>query len=133
MVYDTEKNIIVKDYGINRRTPISPLKTVLVLAADAETIAIEVMETSSSPERIVTVTSFGIDDLRSFNLIGVDTGTFGNELIEMGEILSIIPNYFLNRQTIRIRVLVQDSFLLWADGFFALWNDGDKIKVESEI
>lgn len=132
-LYDTEKNIIVKDFGINRRDPLSPLKTVLVLAADAEVVAIEVMETSSSPERIVTVTSFDIDDLRSFNLIGVDTGTFGNEFIEIGEILSIVPNHFLNRQTIRIRVLSQLGFLLWSDGGFALWEDDGKIKVESDV
>lgn len=105
-LYDAQKTEVVVNYLINKREPISPLKTVLVNESDAQALAIEIMETSAAPIRkIVVNTTELLTDLRFFDIIGIDTGTFNNVNIEYGEVLGISPNYDEFTQTIEVRIV----------------------------
>ena len=103
--YSVERANVVKDYKIDRRDPLSPVKTVLSDVADCENLAIEIMETSKQPERKIEVQIFEILDLQIFDIIGIDTGLFNETNIEYGEILNIEPDYINKRQKITIRVI----------------------------
>jgi len=132
-LYSAEKNSVVLLYGINRREPISPLKTLLTTVADAENLALEVMATSKQPERVIEVTCRGfIKNPRLFSIFKVDTGTYKNPVYEYGELLGIAPDLINKSQTFTIRVIpgysgASDALIysgnVYSDGVELLTNE----------
>jgi len=116
-VYAVDRDDIIVNYNINRREPISPLKTILFDEADVLALAIEVMSTSAGPERIITVEHDTIIKARLFSIIGIDTGLFGNERFEYGEILELSPDYKSMTQVITMRTIPGYAPLIFKMGF----------------
>ena len=105
-LYDDEKSEIINQYGINRRDPLSPVKSVLTEESDSENLALEIMDTSTRPERIIKTDPVEINkDARIFKMIAIDTGQYDNELLEYGEILSIVPDYLNNIEEYNVRII----------------------------
>lgn len=116
-IYSENREDVVTKYSIDRRDPLSPVETVLADEADVDTLAAELMETSTDPTRYITTqTTDLLTNVRFFDIVGIDIGTFGNEFIEYGELLSIIPNYNEFTHDIRIRVIPDYSPLLYVQG-----------------
>jgi len=116
-VYTVDRDDVIVNYNINRREPISPLKTILFDEADVLALAIEVMSTSAGPERIITVEHDTIIKARLFSIIGIDTGLFGNERFEYGEILELSPDYKSMTQVITMRTIQGYAPLIFKMGF----------------
>jgi len=116
-VYTVDRDDVIVNYNINRREPISPLKTILFDEADVLALAIEVMSTSAGPERIITVEHDTIIKARLFSIIGIDTGLFGNERFEYGEILELSPDYKSMTQVITMRTIPGYVPLIFKMGF----------------
>ena len=109
--YSDKKSEVISNYGINRKTPLSPVQTILFAQSDAEDIAEEIMETSDQPSREITGTTVEyIEDAKLFDIIGIDTGRYGSENLEYGEILNITPDYFNDRQRFTIRTIDDPVF-----------------------
>ena len=110
--YSDSKSDVISNYGINRKTPLSPVQTTLYDVADVEALAVEIMSTSSKPAREITFTTVEfIDDVKLFDIIGVDTGRYGSENMEYGEVLEIAPDYFNVRQRFKIRTIEDPVFM----------------------
>jgi hypothetical protein len=116
-VYSDLKTEIIAEYTIDRREPLSPVETVLADEADVEPLAVEIMDTSAAPVRRINVESLELlTEIRFFDIVGIDTGTFGNENIEYGEFLSIEPDYNEYTQSITIRIIPGYEPLFYAEG-----------------
>ncbi len=116
--YIFRDNTVVGKYGVDKREPLSPVKTILVNESDAQAVAEEIAETSTDPQRLIGVTKTEINkDIKVFDVVSVDTGEFGNESIEYGEILSINPDYLGKAQTYSIRALLDYVPLETIEGF----------------
>jgi len=93
-------------FGIDTRDPISPVKTVLINESDAIATANEIAETSTTPERIVTTEKTTVNkEINIFNIVSIDTGEYGRESTEYGEVLSINPDYISKRQSYKCRII----------------------------
>ena len=104
-VYTDEAARVIADYGINRREPISPLKTVLTELTDVEGLAVDVMETAGYGETTPEFEKPQIEkSLSLFECIGVDVGRHDSPLYAYGEILQIQPDYLKDIEKIKIRV-----------------------------
>lgn len=116
-VYSDQKLEVITNYTIDRREPLSPVKTVLANQSDVKPLAIEIMETSAAPIRKINTESVDLlRDVRFFAIVGIDTGTLGNENIEYGELLTIDPNYNEFTQSIIIRTILDYEPLLYLQG-----------------
>jgi hypothetical protein len=107
IVYTDDRAAVVRNYGVDKRDPISPVKTALTLQSDADDTAEKIAATSSAPERRITIPQKDIDKgLKDFNIIGVDTALLQEDpYIEYGELLQNNPDYNTNNQSLVIRVL----------------------------
>lgn len=103
-LYDAEKDEIIARYGINRRTPLSPIKTVLHNLVDVQALAISIMQIYSSPDKNIIVQSLRLLGRNLFDIIGIDVGRHDNQDILYGEVLEIAPDYLAvnEKETIRI-------------------------------
>lgn len=109
---------VTSRYGIDRRDPISPVKTLLVNEAEAIAIAEEIAETSTDPQRIIGTTKKNVNkEIRLFDIVSVDTGELGEEKIEYGEVLNISPDYIGKRQTYTIRIVPDYEAPIILEGF----------------
>jgi hypothetical protein len=116
-IYTDDRLTVISNYTIDRREPLSPVETILVTESDVDDLAKEIMETSAAPVRRIKVDSLDLlTDTRFFQIVGIDTGTFGNENIEYGELLTIEPNYNEFTQNITIRVIPNYVPLEYAQG-----------------
>lgn len=104
-IYSETQEQTIRDYGINRRDPLSPVKTVLTEPADVAALGDEIMDTSADPVRLISATDQDIKEVRVFDIIAIDTGNFGNERLEYGEVLKIFPDYFSHTQSYEIRIV----------------------------
>jgi hypothetical protein len=117
-VYTDDSETVIRDYSIDRRDPLSPVKTVLNDVSDVEDLAIEIMETSASPNRLIKAISINIlTGVRLFSIIGIDTGVNGQENIEYGELLNLDPDYNKFTQSVDIRVIPDYSPLTYIQGW----------------
>lgn len=116
-LYTDDKTEVVNNYLIDRREPLSPVETVLVNESDVIDLAIELMETSAAPTRKILTQSVDLLlNTRFFQIVGIDTGTFGNENIEYGELLTVDPDYNEFTQAVEIRVIPGYTPLTYEQG-----------------
>jgi hypothetical protein len=106
-VEDTNsRETVIQTFGLDRREPLSPLKTVLSDRADALAIAEEIMETSADVESPVTIevpyrTGFV---LYPFDMVTLDIGRYGQADWKSCEVLSVKPDY--NNYSVQIEARV---------------------------
>jgi hypothetical protein len=106
IIYSNDREDTIRNYAIDRREPISPLKTILFNKADAVAIAAQVMETSADPERKIRLQAKGIyKEINIFDIIDVDTQSYDGEEMERAEVLYFQPDYLNNTQTITARTI----------------------------
>lgn len=105
-LYTGARAEVINNYGLDRRDPLSPIKTILVNQSDAAAVSLEIMSTSKQPERLIEVGRKGfIKNPRLFSIIKVDTGTYGQKNYEYGEMLAMVPDLINMAQTFTIRIL----------------------------
>jgi len=135
-LYRGDKVSVITDYGINRREPLSPVKTGLTEEADAETLALEIMDTSKQPERIIETDPVDIDkNIRIWDIVAIDTGKYGEENIEIGEVLGVAPDYLNNREKYTVRIIPDREYIegsFWNGDYWenAFWASADSVSTE---
>lgn len=102
---DSEKDEVIARYGINRRDPLSPVKTVLYEESAAQDLATKLMAVYSSPDKQITLESLRIINQQLFDIIGIDIGRHNNQNLIYGELLSFEPDYLGQNEKIMIRVI----------------------------
>lgn len=103
-LYSDDKTTVVKDYGLNRRDPLSPVETVLVDEADIIALAEEIMQTSAQAQTKPITERVRINtDYELFAMIGTDVGRDQVTDYRYGEILTIEPDYINNTEKVTIR------------------------------
>jgi hypothetical protein len=103
--YSVNRDQVVQDYTLDRREPLSPVKTVLVEETDAQSIAAEIMDTSSTPERKIKTSHVNFIKARLLGIVAIDTGEYEESNIEYGELLFYDPDYLNKQETVEIRVV----------------------------
>lgn len=111
---DYEEDVI-KDYGLQTRGNISPVRTVLRDRIDADAVSEEIMDTSKTPDKILSwsVKMFpDIMNLLPFDLVDIDAGRYDEPDRKLVELLTVAPNY--NNYTINFsgRVLSDISDII---------------------
>jgi hypothetical protein len=107
-VEDTNsRETVIQTFGLDRREPLSPLKTVLSDRADALAIAEEIMETSADVESPVTIevpyrTGFV---LYPFDMVTLDAGRYDEAKLKRCEVLEVKPDYNNYRVSITARII----------------------------
>ena len=104
-LYDDDRDDVIARYGINRREPLSPVKTVLYEESAADDLAEKLMSVHASPDKQITLESLRIIDQQLFDIIGIDIGRHGVEDLVYGELLSFDPDYLKQNEKITIRVI----------------------------
>ena len=125
---DDTKSETIDNYGINRREPLSPVKTWLTTAAGAKNCADKIMATAKEPERIINVQKRQVvNDLKLFEIIKIDTGAEDVVNWEYGELLAFTPDFFNNSMNLTIRVLPDyDEDLVGGTWFGTVFSDGSE-------
>lgn len=74
-VYEDQAAGVIARYGIDRTLPVSPVETVLTVAADALAVGAEVATTTADPETLVELT-IPLDDTQTqlFDIVQADVG-----------------------------------------------------------
>lgn len=104
----TFEDSIIQAYGLKTRGDISPVESVLRDRADAISLGNEIMDTSKSPDRLLSFTvklSSDTIGLTPFKLVDVDSGRYNSPDRKKVEILSISPDYNRYEVTISGRIL----------------------------
>jgi len=117
--YIDERSKVIKDYGLDRREPLSPVETVLTDEGDAEALAVKLMDTSNQGETRPAVQKARIKkDLAVFDIIGLDVGRYNVADYLYGEVLNIEPDYIGNREKYIIRAIdgADANILLYHQG-----------------
>jgi hypothetical protein len=104
-IRDDDQAEVIATFGVDRSTPISPVRTLLRDQADALLVASEIASTTTEPELILDIETPLVDDTYElFEIVQVDYGRPGEQRLGVFEVLGRSYDFRSNELTVRLRL-----------------------------